>query len=591
MKIKPIYLFAVILLVFGIFSYFNSFESLENNLQDSLIQSADPVDTNIKIISIDDESLEKLGRWPWPRAYYADLISKLSEGRPAVIGVDIILSDETTNPEDDARLAESIKACGNVVLPVYGDFEKYTSLDNMNAINMTEPLDVLKEVSHTGHINTFADRDGVVRKALLYFNFEGKQVSSFSWEIYRLYKRNTEGIEPGLEHVPLTGGNRFNIDFAQGPGEFESIPFHSVLNGDVPPEYFEGSIVLVGPYTVGIAKDMYFTPLDHQEPMYGVEIHANIIQALLYRSFKQDVSPVLSILLLIIFCIAGYLIFSRLSPSISAIVMLAICIVYILLSKLIYKNGNIMQLFYPVALIIVSYLVMLAYRYIEELLERKRVTDVFGKYVAPQIVDQILLKGEEGLKLGGTRREITTLFVDIRGFTPMSEKCQPEEVVEILNDYLNLTASSIFKYGGTLDKFIGDATMAIFNAPLDLEDHAFMAVQTAWAMKQGSEPLRKELEEKFGRSVQFGIGINTGHAVVGNIGAKFRMDYTAIGDTVNTAARLESNAKPGQILLSQSTYERVKDRIKATPLGGLKVKGKEQEIEIYQLEGILVQTS
>lgn len=127
-----------------------------------------------------------------------------------------------------------------------------------------------------------------------------------------------------------------------------------------------------------------------------------------------------------------------------------------------------MTLLYPMALVVVLYLIMLAYRYIEEYLERRRITRVFGRYVAPQIVDHILKGGEESLKLGGTRREITALFVDIRGFTPMYEKIQPEQVVEILNDYLNLTASSIFKYGGTLDKFIGDATMAIFNAPLDL---------------------------------------------------------------------------------------------------------------------------
>ncbi|HHW47611.1 MAG TPA: adenylate/guanylate cyclase domain-containing protein [Clostridiaceae bacterium] len=128
--------------------------------------------------------------------------------------------------------------------------------------------------------------------------------------------------------------------------------------------------------------------------------------------------------------------------------------------------------------------------------------------------------------------------------------------------------------------------MALFNAPLDLEDHAFSAVQAAWAMKRGAEPLKKKLEEKFGKTVEFGIGINTGEAVVGNIGAVFRMDYTAIGDTVNTAARLESNARPGQILMSQSTYERVKDRVRATFMGEYTVKGKAHGIPVYQLDGL-----
>jgi adenylate cyclase len=246
-----------------------------------------------------------------------------------------------------------------------------------------------------------------------------------------------------------------------------------------------------------------------------------------------------------------------------------------------------MSLFYPAAALILTYLVMLAYRYLEEQFERRRITGIFGRYVAPQVVDQILKEGEEGLKLGGTRKEISVLFVDIRGFTPLSEKVEPEEVVGILNSYLNLTAKSIFDNEGTLDKFIGDATMAIFNAPLDLADHEFKAVKAAWAMKQGAAALQKELEEKYGKGVSFGIGVNTGYAVVGNIGATFRMDFTAIGDTVNTAARLESNAKPDQILLSSSIYEKVKDRVEATYLGEIKVKGKEQGVPVYQLDAIL----
>jgi len=190
------------------------------------------------------------------------------------------------------------------------------------------------------------------------------------------------------------------------------------------------------------------------------------------------------------------------------------------------------------------------------------------------------------LQLGGSRREITVLFVDIRGFTPLSEAAAPEEVVEILNEYLTLVAQCIFKYGGTLDKFIGDAAMAMFNAPLDLEDHCLKAVQAAWAMKEGATPLQQRLEEKFGRTVQFGIGVNTGPAVIGNIGASFRMDYTAIGDTVNTAAHLESNAKPGQILLSQDVYEKVKERVAAANLGEIKVKGKAQGVNVFQVDGV-----
>lgn len=596
MKIKSIYVLLIILFLFSIFSYFDSFAKIEGNLRDTLLESSSQPDTNIKIIAIDDESLEALGRWPWPRSYYAELINKLSKGHPSVIGIDVIFSEETGNRENDIMLANAIKDYGKVVLPVYGGFNDYTKLNNMEAIALIEPIEILRQAAVLGHINGFADGseglsfgldgNGVVRKSLLYFNYQNKQINSFDWEVYRIHKKSTEGIDVKMD-IPLMSGNRFYIDYVGGPGQFETIPFSRILNDEIPPEYFEDAIVLVGPYTVGIAKDTYLTPLDHQAPMYGVEIHANTIQTLLYKNFKKDMPLNLSVILLIIIGFLAYLFFKKLSPAKSAMAMLGICVVYNMASKMMYNKGYVMQIFYPLATVILIYLVMLVYRYIEELFERKRITGVFGKYVAPQVVDQILAKGEEGLKLGGARKEITALFVDIRGFTPLSERVEPEEVVGILNEYLNLCAQSIFDFKGTLDKFIGDATMAIFNAPLDLDEHPFRAVQAAWAMKKGSELLQDKLQEKFGRSVQFGIGINTGYAVIGNIGAKFRMDYTAIGDTVNTAARLESNAKPGQILISQSTYELVKDKINATPLGTIKVKGKEQGIPVYQVEGII----
>ena len=178
------------------------------------------------------------------------------------------------------------------------------------------------------------------------------------------------------------------------------------------------------------------------------------------------------------------------------------------------------------------------------------------------------------------------LFVDIRGFTTMSESLEPEQVVDILNEYLELTSRSIFNNQGTLDKFIGDATMAVFNAPVDLDDYVFKAVCAAYDMRKGAEVLEKKLTEQFGNSVQFGIGVNCGPAIVGNIGSVKRMDYTAIGDTVNTAARLESNAKRGEILISEAVYERIKDRIEAEPVGELSLKGKATKILTYRLVDI-----
>jgi adenylate cyclase len=191
------------------------------------------------------------------------------------------------------------------------------------------------------------------------------------------------------------------------------------------------------------------------------------------------------------------------------------------------------------------------------------------------------------VELGGVLRDVTLLFVDIRGFTAFSESNPPEKVVEIVNRYLNLTSSSIQQNGGTIDKYIGDATMAVFNAPNDLHAHALCAVRAAWAMKVGAEPLRKELMRDFGVELQFGIGINTGQAVVGNMGSEFRMDYTVIGDTVNTAARLESNAQRSQILISKEVYDRLGERVKAVSVGELPLKGKSEKLEIFAVNEVL----
>ena len=168
----------------------------------------------------------------------------------------------------------------------------------------------------------------------------------------------------------------------------------------------------------------------------------------------------------------------------------------------------------------------------------------------------------------------------------MSESLQPEEVVNILNEYLALTTSSVLNNEGTLDKFIGDATMAVFNAPFDLEDYIFKAIKTALDIRDGSEKLAKRLQEKFGKTISYGIGVNFGDAVVGNIGCEFRMDYTAIGDTVNTAARLESRAKAGEILISEAVYQEVNARINAEPVGEMELKGKSIPVKVYRLIGI-----
>lgn len=586
MKRNRIILTLVILSLFFLMSYLDLLDNVENNLQDRILQKENPVDTRIVLVGIDDKSLEILGRWQdWSRYYHAQLLNNILSGGPAAVGVDLIFTEAAQDPEEDQALLEAAVQ-PEIVLTSFGVFSEESTGGKIHTLEYYESFQYLKEEFTTGHINTIPDSDGVVRKTVLYFDYQGKRITSFAWNIYKQYLKSLGQDAPDITTIPLDPLKRMEITYAGRPGSFEQISYYQVLNEEIPPEYFAGKIVLVGPFSVGI-DDYYYTPLAHESPMYGVEIHANIIQNLLHNNFKTRVEYPIVFAVLLVFGLGGSFVFNKTSPARGLIVLAFLTPGYILLAKQAYQKGYIMPLIYPLALIAFSYLVALAHRYLEELQERKRITGVFSRYVAPQVVGKILKEGEEGLRLGGTRKEVTVIFVDIRGFTPLSERAAPEEVVEILNEYLTLCANSIFKYEGTLDKFIGDATMALYNAPLDLEDHPFKAVQSAWAMKAGSTELQRKLDERFGYSVQFGIGVNTGYAVIGNIGAKFRMDYTAIGDTVNTAARLESNAKPGQILLSESVYDRVKDRVLVTPLGEIKVKGKTQGLAVYQLDGLL----
>ena len=222
-------------------------------------------------------------------------------------------------------------------------------------------------------------------------------------------------------------------------------------------------------------------------------------------------------------------------------------------------------------------------KYLLENYRRKKMLSAFKKYVAPQVVDELDREGSFTLKLGGEKRNVAVLFVDIRGFTPLSESLEPEQVVSILNEYLALTTSCILKNYGMLDKFIGDATMAIFNAPFDTDDYIFRAVKAASDMRDGAAALAEKLREQFGKKVSFGIGVNCGEAVVGNIGCEFRMDYTAIGDTVNTAARLESRAGAGEILISKAVYDNLKGRITAEEVGQMELKGKSNAVTVYRV--------
>ena len=221
----------------------------------------------------------------------------------------------------------------------------------------------------------------------------------------------------------------------------------------------------------------------------------------------------------------------------------------------------------------------------KSLREKEMIKQAFTRYVAREVVEEIL-KDPEQIALTGERREVTVLFCDIRGFTPLSERLSPEAVVALLNEFYTLMIDTVFKYEGTLDKFLGDAVMAVFGAPISHEDHSGRAIRTALAMQAGIEELSKKRVLEGKEPIAVGIGVSAGEAVAGTVGTENRMEYTVIGDRVNLAARLEANASPGQILISQWTYEKVDKLVNARTLGYFKVKGKEEEVEVYEVLGL-----
>ena len=320
--------------------------------------------------------------------------------------------------------------------------------------------------------------------------------------------------------------------------------------------------------------------------MYGVEIHANVIQSLLEGKMLTPWPIMADALLAAVVAFLLAVICDRLSVAKVVIASMFTAIGKLLLGALLFRLGyttNVLVIPIMAFVIAVYYIGM---HYYKANATKRSIERAFSKYVAPQVVKEIAKDGTYELRLGGENRDVAVLFVDIRGFTPLSESLEPEQVVDILNRYLELTTQSIFRHGGTLDKFIGDATMAVFNAPFDLEDYEYKAICTAWDIVQGGERIAKECMERYGKEVGFGVGVNCGPAVVGNIGCDFRMDYTAIGDTVNTAARLESNAKRGSVYISNAMYEKLKDRITVEPIGEIPLKGKLQSVFVYAVTGV-----
>lgn len=651
-KTRYIIIISVVLgLMAGFLGYNNHVNTLDNMISDAVYQkiNRDDKNSNIKIISIDEATTKKLGSYSeWSRSNLAEIIKKLDsfKSRPSAIGIALDLHSEKDSAGDKA-LVNVCKKYANVCLSANlilddkmpghnGDNAtkgaiQSSSVASKGALEMMQPPpdnnndmqpndkirdenstpppkpsaspseklnkyagkdisgtilpfdDILPYVT-TGFVNLSHSNDnGYVKHAVASINVEGTSIDSFSVALYKMYKkaRGQKYTTPKLDDK-----NAFGFNFSKKSGEYDTYSFSDVLDGKVDLSEFKKSIVIIGDYTSD--EEKLKVPNQKNQTMQNVEVQANIIEALQNSKTVENVPKLHLSIFYAVFVFCLFLATSYITSKKTMIAAVVFVVLQLFAACTLNHYGYFVPLLIPIIFLIIVVVLNLMIRYILERRKKSAIENVFKKYVDEQVVQGIVSDGNIEAKVGGERKDIAVLFVDIRGFTPLSESLDPEQVVDILNKYLTIISNAVYKNNGTLDKFIGDAAMAVFNSPSDLPDYEFQAVKTAWDILSGAEELDRECAEKYQKHVTFGIGINCGEAVIGNIGCDKRMDFTAIGDTVNTAARLESRAKQGQILISESLYNRVKDKVEASFAGEYELKGKKQAVKTYQVESLKV---
>ena len=531
----------------SLLAYFNIFGTWQLKLSDSLYGVGTPLD-NIVVISIDDKSLQEIGRWPWPRSVWVPLIEKLQDSK--VVGFDVSFFEPT---EDDKVLADVMRSAGNVVIPVEYNFDEKRLL---------KPVPAFENIT-TAVVNVFTDIDGITRSV----PFQVNSHNSFAFVL----------AEKWTGRASKYNEQKLLVNYAGGPGTFQTFSASDVISGRI--SDFENKIVLIGA-TAPDLHDDYLVPTSRGVRMPGVEIHANALQTVLTKRFLKSQSFASVVILIFATAFVSMLVLRFLRNRIALPLLVVLLFGYFVTAVFLFYRGLVLNLVYPPLTIIATSLFVLGYSSAVEARHKKHILSIFGKYVPKDIVTHLVAM-EKHPELGGVEREITVMFADIRGFTPLSEKLTPHQAIGLLNHYFGGMVDCIFAQGGTLDKFLGDALMAVFNSPLKQKDHALKCVKAALAMQKA---LKKKHSKKV-PPIKLGIGINTGPAVIGNMGSPQRLEFTAIGDTVNTASRLCGVAKGGEIIISEATYEQVKDCIKVKKLAPVKVKGKEKPLVVYQVLG------
>jgi len=599
------------------------FEILEEKTLDVQFALRGPVKPGPEtvIAAIDEKSIHNLGRYPWPRSTWGRVVDQLSEEGAKVIVFDVLFTEPESVASDDL-FQRAIMRSDRVVIPLVFDFKetgfKESGFTNkpIEAIipsayavlrNKEVPFDLPKAkmalppiqrfsafAKSVAHINVNPDSDGTLRWEMLAIEYQGDYYAPIGLQAARLYRGIPAeqlaldfagAVQMGDLEIPTDEYGRMLINYRGPENTFPIYSISDILDRKLPAGTFKDKIILIGSTAMGV-YDLRVTP--YSTNMAGIEKHASVVDNLLRGDFLRKAAD-LDIPLIFLFTLALGILIPRLGAKAGAALFIALFAAYAgFVYYLFAFKGLWFGLVYPASALLFGYISQTAYRFFMEERRARDIRKMFSSYVSKRIVDE-LIRDPSKAKLGGDRKEITVLFSDIRGFTSFSEKHQPEEVVSLLNEYLGAMTTIVFEYEGTLDKFVGDAIMALWGAPIGQPDHAERAARCAIAMIDKLKQLQAKWAAEGRYVIDIGIGINTGDMVVGNMGAEGKkMDYTVIGDNVNLGARLEGLTRQynNHIIISEYTYEKVKNIVEAKELASVTVKGKQKPVVIYDLLGM-----
>lgn len=584
-------------------------------------------------------------KWPWPREFFAKVVRNLNAAGAKAVGIDILMSSENIfSEEDDSSLINAIRESGNVVVA-----GKATNIEGNVGVEGEDGSSVKFQIkreaedygnvfffadSSIGIVQVVADNDGVHRRYLpfMYSSSSEELVPSFGFALVNkalglppqyLSKNLVDAFVIGDIEVPKFDNISMLINFYGASRTFPHFDFINILDdsefttqdeleygvdlniwddefsGLLHSGAFKDKIVLIGS-TMEEDRDVLpvsFATSDKSgaNMMYGVEFHANAIQSVLDRNFIRKLNPFLDYLLIIVLIFGifyGSSYFRELKTKMNfAYEILAIVLaagLFFGMRHLSYVSFVEFKVYFsflgPALGIVLAYFSSTAYFLVLERRQKAQIKGMFSQYVDMTIVDA-LVSDPEKLRLGGEKKELTVFFSDIAGFSTFSESKDPEDLVKFLNEYLSAMSQSVMQNKGTLDKFIGDAVMAFWGAPIPQEDHAFLACKTAIEQQRLIREMREKWKKEGQPLIDVRIGINSGPMVVGNVGGTQRFDYTVMGDNVNLASRLEGANKPygTNIMISETTYEYVKDQFITRELDHLVVKGKTKPLIVYEL--------